>query len=700
MGFHNLVNTQYFKEAAIDFKKNGGAYTLAPYGSKEYFEYWAIQDQRCAEGYSIGDTWIPGRMYFYLNFTPMWKIDDKVALQAFENMRGKDGKVSKRTAEKILDFPRFTEMQYEWWNFKNIAWNGGTFMGITSPGGKHICCAKTRGAGFSYMEAADGVYNYNFIDGSKSYYLASIEEYLTKDGILNKVQDGLDWVNLHCQSWKQNRQKKNTLMHQRASFLDAAGQERGSMAEILGVIANNPNKVRGKRGRKATFEEAGSFPELKKALEIMLGSLRDGDMYIGQMSVFGTGGEEGPGIEGLEDVFYEPEPWDMLAFPNIWEGGSECGYFVPSYRANLVYYDKDGNCDIPGAIKSDNLERTKKKKSKDPKSLDRRKAEYPQKPSEAFQRLSGNGFIQAEVDAQILRIQASQAIQGLLRYGSMIYSDSSDSLGGVEFIIKSKEKAAPLEKFPHDSLNQDVDLSSCVTICERPFQDHTGKVPKGIYQIVFDAYYKDEAQDRTSLFSIYVLKLDNNIDPSFNRLPVAWYTGRPKKLSMCYDTLFKMANYYNCTVQGEISGGGMGVVNYASEKKILHLVEFEPEMLHNKEIATNQRNKSYLMNMNTDRKKLGMSYLEDWHIEQRGISESGKPILNIHNIYDIAMLREMKKAGSLNTDRLSAMLIGMFSLKENVTQRVQQRQTTKDFYSRELFGGSSSGNDGGMTSLY
>ena len=237
MGFHNLVNTRYFQEAAIDFRNNGGRYTLAPRGSKEYFEYWQMQDSRCENGYKVGDIWIPGRMYWYLNFTPMWKVPDSVALQALEERRDKRGKVSKRTADKILDFPRFTEMQYEWWRFKHIAWNGGTFMGITSPGGKHICCAKTRGAGFSYMEAADGTYNYNFIEGSKSYYFASIEQYLTKDGILNKVQEGLDWINTHCPYWKQNRQKKNTLLHQKASYVDGFGTERGSMAEIMGVIS-------------------------------------------------------------------------------------------------------------------------------------------------------------------------------------------------------------------------------------------------------------------------------------------------------------------------------------------------------------------------------------------------------------------------------------------------------------------------------
>lgn len=697
--WHNLVNTQYFKEAAIDFKKNGGRYTMAPRGSRDYFEYVDLQNKRCREGMSVGGVWIPGRYYFYLNFFPMWKVPDETALQAFEDQRNKvTGKIAKKTADKILDFPRFNEMQYEWWRFKHIAWNGGTFMGIDSPGGRHICCGKTRGAGFSYQEGADGVYNYNFISGSKSYYFASREDYLTKDGILVKVQEGLDWINDHCPWWAQNRHEKNTLMHQRASFIDELGNKKGSKSEIMGVIVDDPNKVRGKRGRKIVFEESGSFKRLKDALEISLGSLRDGDFYVGQASLFGTGGEEGPSIEGLQDVFDNPRQWDMLPFPNIWEDGdqSECGYFVPSFRANFVYTDKDGNIDIEAALLSDEIERDKKRNSKDPRALDRRKAEYPQKPAEMFNRLSNNGFNIAEIDAQIKRINSSAAIQGLLRNGFLRRSNDVNALGGVEFVPGNKETCKPITDYPH---SQAGDLSGCVTICERPYVDANGKVPPGMYIIVFDAYYKEDAEDKTSLFDIRVLKQENNVDSTFAGLPVAWFTGRPQRLATCHEILFMLADYYNCSVQGEISGGGQSVLDYAKQHKLLHRVEFEPEMLHNKEIASKQKNRSYLMNMTTDRKRMGMTYLEQWHMEQRGVTENGNPVYNVHRIYDLGLLREMRKGGLANSDRMSSMIIGMFMLKENVTKLSTRVEIENDFYSRALFSSSnSSGSE--VTTLY
>ena len=222
MGFHNLVNTAQFSYTARDFKKNGDKYCLAPVGSREWVEWWDEEECRCREGYSVGGLWIPGRHYDYLNFTPIMKVDDAVAMAMYREARSKaNGRVSRTTSDRIFGFPRFYEVDYEWYNFKHIAWNGGEFMGIKSPGAKHICCGKTRGAGFSYKEAQDGVYNYKFIDGSISYYFAAIENYLIKDGILNKVQPMLDFINDNCIEWKKNRQKKNTLMHQKASYMDA-----------------------------------------------------------------------------------------------------------------------------------------------------------------------------------------------------------------------------------------------------------------------------------------------------------------------------------------------------------------------------------------------------------------------------------------------------------------------------------------------
>ena len=681
MSFGKLVNTRYFSEAAIDFIKNKGVYTTAPVGSREYIEYWEMHEHRCRTGYKVGDLWIPGRHYFYLNFTPILKIPDIKLNAILSESRDRNGKMGNVVMEKILEFPKFFEIDYEWYRFKHIAWNGGKFGGIESPGGRNITCAKTRGCGFSYKESSDGVYNYNFIPGSKSYYFASIEQYLTTDGIMNKCQGMADWINVNIPYWKQNRMENNTLLHMKSSYIDEFGQKKGNMSEMIGVIVDNPNKTRGKRGRKIVFEEAGSFKKLKEALAISVGAVKDGGFRVGQISVFGTGGEEGPSIEGLEDIWSQPEQYDMLAFKNVWDegmDGTSCGYFVPATKANIMFMDPDGNVDMDNAMKYEEEQRALKAKATDVKELDRYKAEYPIVPGEVFQRLAKNPFRTAEIDRQIHRIERDAAIQSLLRHGQLTSGEK-----GIEFIIQSTDVANPVTEYPH---NQRDSLEGCVTVVERPWKDQKGHTPAGMYQIVFDPFYKEESEDLTSLFAIYVLKCYNKHNPVNEGLPVAWFVGRTADINTAYENLEKLDTWYNCTVQGEIAGGGQGVLDYYKRRKRLHKLEFEVEMTDQKEV-NKKKVRSYLMNMPTEKKRMGLTYLINWHMEPRGIDDNKNPIYNIHRIYDIGLLREMRKFdGKKNADRISALIVGMFMLRERSEDEQQEQEQRNDFYSRPLYG--------------
>lgn len=690
MSWNKLANTRQLSEAAIGWVRNGGRYCLAPPGSRDYKDFWDAQEDRCANGFRCGDIWIPGRHYFYLNFTPILKVPDEQLLKVMAERRDKRGKLGKITMEKVLEFPRFYEIDYEWYRYKHIAWHGGKFRGVSSPGARHIGCAKTRGAGFSYKEASDGVYNYTFIPESKSYYFASNEGYLITDGILNKVEGMMDFINDNIWDWKQNRMKKSTLMNQTASYVDEFGATRGSKSQIIGVIVDNPNKTRGKRGRKIVFEEGGSFKRLKEALAISKGSISDGGIVVGQISVFGTGGEEGPSIEGLEEIFNQPDVYDMLEFPNIWEEGFEgttCGYFVPAVKTNVIFMDTDGNVDVPAAVEYEAAMRAKLEKAKDPKELDRYKAEYPIVPSEVFQRMMRNPFNIGEIDKQIRRVSTSAAIKALLRYGYLTRKTQEEG-GGIEFTIQTRDKARPIETYPHDQKegkDGGAGLEGCVTVVERPWLDQKAHTPEGIYQIVFDPFYKEESEDLTSLFACYVCKQYNNLTTVNEGIPIAWYVGRPKDINKAYDIMFMLAEWYNAQVQGEIAGGGQGVLDYAKRNRLLHKLDYELEMTDNKEI-TEKKNRSYLMNMSTEKKRMGLTYLVNWHMDQRGLNEEGLPIYTLHRIYDLAFLQELRKFGTRNADRVSAMIIWMFSMREKINRVIHQQEHTEGFYNRTLFG--------------
>ena len=78
----------------------------------------------------------------------------------------------------------------------------------------------------------------------------------------------------------------NTNMHKKASIKMRDGGETGHMAEIEGVVADSPEKIRGDRVERLLFEEAGSDKVLKKkylqgeALITVLGGQRVGTRIV------------------------------------------------------------------------------------------------------------------------------------------------------------------------------------------------------------------------------------------------------------------------------------------------------------------------------------------------------------------------------------------------------------------------------------
>lgn len=679
---HFLVNTQYFREAALDFERNKSKgverYTLAPIKSKEWWEYWRMHHARCLHGYKVGDVTITGRNYFYLNFTPIQRVIGK-------------GK----TERKLQGFPAFWEIDYNWWWYKEIAWLGCTKEQLKRlhlwreptniEGGRHLSCVKTRRAGFSYKEAADGGWNYHFVPGSKSYFFADKEDYLIKDGILNKVQADLDWLNKYTDGYfLKNRHRHNTLMHQEAAYIDRKDKQvKGTKSEIMGVtLAGDPDKVRGKDGVKITFEEAGSCPNLKAALDIVVPSVRAGATITGQISLFGTGGEEGADIEGLDEIFNDPETYDMLPFVNDWEEGfegTECGVFVPCYMANDTFIDANGVTDIEAAIAWDDDQRDKAKKAKDPKKIDRRMAEFPRTPTEALIRVNVNNFPVAEAKYQLNRVLKDANIQGLIKNGYF-----ERTVNGLEFKPQPLHEARPVNKYPHKS---DDDIEGCITILKDPVRDSTGNVPEGMYEINVDPFYDDEAADVTSLASIYVTKMYDNYTPT-HVMDVAWMNGRPRRLSTFYERLFQLAEYYNAKIQAEVGGGGKGIYDYAvAHKKLKYLAFTDPKTT--KEINIDAKNRTYLMTISADDKRLGLSYYQDHLKEEVGISENGSVLLNIHFVYDLGLLWEIIKFNPLkNADRISTQIVKQLRMKgaNAMAGRKAVKAKRKRLVDRHLYG--------------
>lgn len=122
--------------------------------------------------------------------------------------------------------------------------------------------------------------------------------------------------------------------------------EQGYMSAITGItLKNDPERLRGTRGKLVLFEEGGKFPNLETAWRVEQPAVETDDgKAFGLLIAFGTGGTEGASFDGLKTMFYNPDAFNILSFPNIWDDGREdtrCAFFSPSYM-NMESVDEDG----------------------------------------------------------------------------------------------------------------------------------------------------------------------------------------------------------------------------------------------------------------------------------------------------------------------------------------------------------------------
>lgn len=460
-----LHNTDKFRQAAIFFEKHG-CYTLAPVGTTDYNKYWEQETDRCKNGYIAPDgEGITGYNYFYLNYSPIFKLVET-------EYTDRNGDLRKRR-ERILQFPSFWD--YDYYYFCAIE--------EAEQQGKHMAVLKSRQRGYSFKGASMLVRNYMLIPGSKNFAVASEQKFLIGDGLLTKAWQIMDFLDQHT-AWAKQR-LVSTRMERVSGYkvTDEFGKqtERGYLSSIVGItLKNDPERIRGTRGKLVLWEEGGKFPDLLDAWRIEQPSVETDDgVAFGLMIAFGTGGTIGASFDGLKELFYKPNANNVLAFPNIWDDGrenTECGFFVPAYSnlesfdddGNQVYMDKDGNSYKEKAIQNLIDQRNKiKDGGASQQSIDRFISERPIKPAEAVLELGKNIFPRKLLMDQLTRIRTNKKLQSMKHIVDLEWDGNGQ--------VKATEKPSgditnyPLKKGdkPHGS----------VVIWEYPVKDP----PHGLY---------------------------------------------------------------------------------------------------------------------------------------------------------------------------------------------------------------------------
>ena len=96
-------------------------------------------------------------------------------------------------------------------------------------------------------------------------------------------------------------------------------------------------------------------------------------------------------------------------------------------------------------------------------------------------------------------------------------------------------------------------------------------------------------------------------------------------------------------------------------------------MLDKRELRTTTVKRQYGMHMTEQRKRQGEIYIRDWLISPRGTDENGENLLNLHKIYDPALIQELIKFNHKgNFDRVMAFMIGMYHTRELYNAEIKE----------------------------
>ena len=635
-----IKNSAKFQQAAIFFKEHN-CYTLAPRGTTDYTQYWDQETERCINGYIApdGDS-ITGYHYFYLNYSPIIKRTDTKYTDRFGNVRTR--------RERVLDFPDFWDGDYYFFQAVEEA----------EQQGKHLAVLKARKKGFSFKGSSMLVRNYALIRESKSFAIASEQKFLIGDGLLTKAWEIMDFIDKHT-DWAKRR-LTSTRMERVAGFKikDEFGREteQGYKSAITGMtLKNDPERVRGIRGKLVLFEESGKFPNLETAWRVSQPSMEDDDgTAFGLMIAFGTGGTEGGQFDGLKTLFYNPDAYNVLGFPNIWDDKAEetkCGYFSPFYLnmegfdedGNRIFMDKDGNSLVEKAIEDTIAKRNEVKAGgASQTSIDRYISERPIKPQEAVLELGKNIFPRKLLMDQLTRIRTNKKLQNMKHIVDLQW----DGKGGVEAIEK---KSGDITTY---HLKKDDKPGGSVVIWEYPIPDP----PFGLYIGGCDPYDHDESFTN-SLGSTFIFKRVR-AGEAWNDVIVAEYTGRPDTAEEYYENVRKLLIFYNARLLFE--NERKGIYPYFTNKHCDYLLADQPDKIITEVFKDSKVQRRKGCHMTKQIRAYGEGLILEWLMEEY---EEGH--LNLERIYSEPLIEELiENDGIRNVDRVIALCMVMIYREE------------------------------------
>lgn len=650
---HILEDMDFFREKALFFEKHGKYTHLTPNPNpkSEYGTFWKQELHRWKYGLvrpSDGE-WIPGELYFYWNYSPIWLVEQA----------GTQSDGTKSQGERVRKFAKPWLGDYLFHHYVEQCKRRG----------KHGKMLKCRGVGASFKAASWSPRNIYVYPGSgnPNFHLASDKGFLSGDkGIWGKIVDCLDWI---AETTPLERMRvvdrAGSTLEIQLGFKDEYGVRKGNLASVHGIsLKDNPDKARGIRGPLIHYEEDGLFNNLEKAWNVNRKAVEDGNTTFGFMIAMGTGGVEGGSFEGSEKLFYSPGAYNVYGIPNVFDknanGDTLCGFFWGAYMNRKNCYDEHiGEPDVIKALIEILLDRhLVKYSSTDPSAITQKKAEECITPQDAIMRTEGTVFPVSDLKDYLESIMvrkesflAEHYVGELVRTGD----------GKLKWRLNNDK--FPLRSYDKDNANRE----GCLEIFEMPSENANGEIAHGRYIAGIDPI---DADSGTSLFSIQVMDL-------FTDRIVAEFSGRPRLAEEAYEISLRLLEFYNAVANYEKNLKGL--FSYFDKKNALFRLCDTPQILKDMQLTKDMGygNTSKGTHANLEVNKWGRKLQADWMNTSLEDEENpGK--LKLHTLRGLAYIEECIKWNSDgNFDRVSA--VGMlFILREDRYKRTQSAIANKD----------------------
>ena len=483
-------NVDYFRQAALYFLKEGTYTKLKPNSNpnSEYRKFWDREIDRCYNGLlrESDGMWIPGYLYWFLNYCPMMINEHK--------------KGHKRAIRK----EGFGLM------FEGI-WLRYLYLKDARENGHHAAELAKRGAGKSYSLAS--IMSKNLILGESketnkrniTVLTAYQKEYLKddKDGTLNKFIPILSHLSNHTPFPRLMLKQSPNEMAWQMGYKDEYGRNQGSLNQVMGVSAkDDSDKLRGKRGW-ILFEEFGNFNGLLELYDVTRKSVEDGDYTFALMYLIGTANNKESNFQSAKTLLYAPGSYNIHEIKNVYDkkgqGREYFAFFFPAYLNRAGCFNEDGISDVVLALLQVLYNRYLAKYGADPTSVLRVIAEDPITPAEAIIKVKDAYF-----NVQALNERAQQLDMNPRLYDDIYVGELFiNSRGEIEF---RPNNDIPIRKYPVDN-----DTRGALEIYNMPEKDSSGKVFNNRYIIGVDPVDNDVAES-ASLYSCFVFDLFQCLD--------------------------------------------------------------------------------------------------------------------------------------------------------------------------------------------